>query len=275
MGEGVPGLGEPHWLSLFIIRQLRNNFSVIAGSHRVQSLGHCCSLSVPGPLLFIIYVKDLPDTIKCSIKLFADDAKLYSRIMSSETADILQSDLTSLTRWSTMWLMPFNRSKWPHRAHKYRALVHDRRCQTSNYNHGERPQGAHQHSAEIQRTGSFISLKSNSSRQVLAMIRLSIGCIDKVTLPLLFKALVCPHLQYANLIWGPSTGQTKRKWRVQHRATCLVECIRHGPYEGLEQILEAHITLLQMTERLRGAMIHAYQMFHNGVDADPSSFFKP
>ena len=33
--------------------------------------------SVLGPILFLISINDLPDVIKCSIKLFADDEKLY------------------------------------------------------------------------------------------------------------------------------------------------------------------------------------------------------
>ena len=33
--------------------------------------------SVLGPLLFLLYVNDLPDVVKCSIKMFADDTKVW------------------------------------------------------------------------------------------------------------------------------------------------------------------------------------------------------
>ena len=36
--------------------------------------------SVLGPILFIYYINDMPDSIECSIKIFADDAKLYQEI---------------------------------------------------------------------------------------------------------------------------------------------------------------------------------------------------
>ena len=40
--------------------------------------------SVFGPILFLIFINVLPNVIKCLIKLFADDAKLYQIIKSKE-----------------------------------------------------------------------------------------------------------------------------------------------------------------------------------------------
>ena len=39
--------------------------------------------------------------------------------------------------------------------------------------------------------------------QVLAVIRRSFALKNEATLPLLFKTLVRPHLEYGNLVWGP------------------------------------------------------------------------
>ena len=46
--------------------------------------------SVPGPILFLIYINDLPERISCSIKMFADDTKLYSPITQPGDKDCLQ-----------------------------------------------------------------------------------------------------------------------------------------------------------------------------------------
>ena len=38
--------------------------------------------SVLGPILFLIYINDLPDYTNCDTKIFADDTKCYSNITS-------------------------------------------------------------------------------------------------------------------------------------------------------------------------------------------------
>ena len=53
--------------------------------------------SVLGPLLFLIFVQDLPDWMN-SIKMFADDTKNWAKIAC-------QQDLERLVQWSEMWLL--------------------------------------------------------------------------------------------------------------------------------------------------------------------------
>lgn len=42
--------------------------------------------SVLGPILFMIYINDLPDHVNCKIQMFADDTKIYSCVRSEREA---------------------------------------------------------------------------------------------------------------------------------------------------------------------------------------------
>jgi len=51
-----------------------------------------------GPLLFSLSVNDIPDWIKSSMRMFADDVKIWNVIGSDTDSTGLQEDLNSLTR---------------------------------------------------------------------------------------------------------------------------------------------------------------------------------
>ena len=68
--------------------------------------------SVLGPLLFLIYVNDIPSSVDSTILLFADDAKLYRSIRCEADYLQLQHDIAIiLYEWSKTWLLNFNISK--------------------------------------------------------------------------------------------------------------------------------------------------------------------
>ena len=67
-----------------------------------------------GPLLFITYINDLPESVQSYTAIFADDTKLYRPIINAEDSNILQSDLDLLVEWCKVWLMNFNYSKCKH-----------------------------------------------------------------------------------------------------------------------------------------------------------------
>lgn len=64
--------------------------------------------SVLGPVLFIIYINDMPEIIQSLCRLFADDSKIYRRVKTNEDQQIIQSDLLRLCDWSDKWLLDFS-----------------------------------------------------------------------------------------------------------------------------------------------------------------------
>ena len=67
--------------------------------------------SVLGPLLFILYLNDLPNNLQCIVKMFADDVAIYKSIATREDCDLLQRDLSLISSWCQDWLMNLNPSK--------------------------------------------------------------------------------------------------------------------------------------------------------------------
>lgn len=66
--------------------------------------------SVLGPLLFLIYNNDLPNSISCT-RIFVDDCIVYRSIKSADDHQPLQNDLDRINNWCKTWLMTLNISK--------------------------------------------------------------------------------------------------------------------------------------------------------------------
>ena len=64
-----------------------------------------------GPLLFLIYISNLPGNIHSTVRLFADDCVLYREINNQLDSAELQKDLDELTKWEHDWQMHFNSDK--------------------------------------------------------------------------------------------------------------------------------------------------------------------
>ena len=64
-----------------------------------------------GPLLFLIYINDLPNGLNSNVKLFADDRSLFSvvhNIYITDSANLLNSNLSKINELILQWKMSFN-----------------------------------------------------------------------------------------------------------------------------------------------------------------------
>jgi len=67
--------------------------------------------SILGPLLFVIYINDLPKRVSSLTKLYADDTKILSVINSENCRGRIQDDLDNAYKWTQEWLLKFNIDK--------------------------------------------------------------------------------------------------------------------------------------------------------------------
>ena len=76
-----------------------------------SSIFRCPAGLILEPVLFLAYINDLPDQVKSSVRLFADDTAVYLAISSEGESITLQNDLLNLERWEQRWDLNFNPSK--------------------------------------------------------------------------------------------------------------------------------------------------------------------
>ena len=64
--------------------------------------------TVLGPLLFLLFINDLPESTESDARLFADDCLLFRPIRNNRDTQILQNDLNSMEEWENRWQMAFH-----------------------------------------------------------------------------------------------------------------------------------------------------------------------
>ena len=59
--------------------------------------------SMLGPVLFTIFVNNIPSVVSSTTFMFADDTKIFHFIRSSDDRATVQIDLNVLHEWSVRW----------------------------------------------------------------------------------------------------------------------------------------------------------------------------
>ena len=164
--------------------------------------------SVLGPLLFLIYINDLENGIKSSIKFFADDTSLFSVAKDPiATADDLNNDLTLINKWAFQWKMSFNPDPTKPAeeiifSHKKKPLHHP----PIFFNNVEvKRVSEHKHLGLILDSkltfGSHIKEKLAKARKGVGVIKYLSSYVPVRTLEHIYKTYVRPHLDFCDVIF--------------------------------------------------------------------------
>ena len=169
--------------------------------------------SILGPVLFLIYINDLPDfcevdTCECNIYMYADDAKVYRTIQSKMDEVSLQSTLNKLKEWSDTWLLKLNIDKCKVVSYSVRDKIDTAYYITegNSVQELERVHSINDLGVIFDSALSFrehMSQKINKAYSMIGIIKRNFIHMEAKTFILLYKALVRPHVEYANSVWNP------------------------------------------------------------------------
>ena len=99
-----------NWLYAFL--KNRKQWVVVGGDYSkwVEVESGVPQGTVLGPLLFLLYINDLPDNLHLQVRLFTNDCVVYRNFTTIKDMQLLQKNLESLSKWESCWQMSFNAS---------------------------------------------------------------------------------------------------------------------------------------------------------------------
>ena len=85
------------WINYYLINRTQQAVLQGIASGAVDVTSGVPQVSVLGPILFLIFINDLPQSLSSKVNFFADNVILYFEVASAGDCQMLQSDLNKLT----------------------------------------------------------------------------------------------------------------------------------------------------------------------------------
>jgi len=235
--------------------------------------------SVLGPILFLIFINDLPEGITSSVRLFADDCVLYRNIRSMRDCQTLQDDIDLLAVWESNWLMEFNvgkcNSMMISRQHPDRLF---------NFNY-------HLHGQTLESVTSAkylgVTITSNldwglhtknicsKATQTLGFIRRNLALAPRATKGLAYQTLVRPKLEYASPVWSPHQQKDIHKIEMVQRTAARWTCRRWRNTSHVGEMLSELEWPTLEHRRDISSLSFFYKIHHNTVSIDTDTYLQP
>lgn len=224
--------------------------------------------SILGPLLFILFVNDIPSLLKNLCLFYADDLKIFKAIRSFEDCLNLNESLKILSNWCSKWDLQLNVTKC------YHMSIFRNRHKSVNFTYTINSQPLNEvfqiSDLGVLYTSSFSfnlhihQIISKSFRMLGFIRRNSTSFTNMKTLLLLYKQLILPILDYCSPVWSPYTkNHVNALERVQRKFIKFLR-LKFGHnylHENYDQYLIEHSLNALFTRRILynfKLTIHAY-----------------
>ena len=234
--------------------------------------------SVLGPLLFVLYINDLPDCILSQVFLFTDGTKMFHHIQNSDDQKIFQDNITRLQAWTDKWLLKFHPEKCEllaigKRTPSFKYTMYTDDLTTISLSRVQTEKDVGLTFDEDMTFRHDITLRATKANNIMGIIRRNNTYLDIESFKLLFKSLVRPHLEYGAPVWNPRLKRDIAELeKVQRRATKQVPALKNMSYPDRLRKLSL---LTLCFGRLRGDMIEAYKLLKGIYDISLPALITP
>ncbi|MCG7866607.1 MAG: reverse transcriptase family protein, partial [Candidatus Thiodiazotropha taylori] len=224
--------------------------------------------TVLGPLLFLIFINDLPQTIQSNVRLFADDCIVYRELNSSYDCEILQQDLHNLENWERTWGMEF----------------HPAKCNVMRVTNSRQPVvkpytlKGHQLAVDASSKYLGIDLTSNldwkthvdritkKSNSILGFLRRNLRVSNEQTKINAYIAMVRSNLEYCCTVWNPHRKEQIQKVEMVQRRAARFITGRYRNTRSVTSMLD-HLNLETLESRRLKLQLTMFYKVINGIVA--------
>ena len=230
-----------------------------------------------GPLLFLIFINDLPVAATSKTRLFADDYIRYRQIYNHDDSITLQQDLDNLEAWEKMCGMQF----------------HPEKCISLSVTRSQTPFHINYilkgHTLESVTTAKYLGIAISKdmtwnthinnitpkANKIIGFLRRNLPIQNTVAKTLAYKSMVRSNLEYCASVWSPHTEKLKNKLgQVERRAARYVTNHYHNTSSVSAMLNHLQLPILEHRRNLNRITM-LYKITNNLIAVDPKLYLTP
>ena len=268
-----------HWITAFLTHRTQRVLLDGSSSDSVTVSSGVPQGTVLGPLLFLLYINDLPLSISpsSSTRLFADDSLLFRPIKTNDDCLHLQQDIDALEQWETKWQMKFRPDK----------------CKLLRFTRSPSPipftYKLHNHPLELVKTQKYLGVHlshnlsynphidfiTNKANRTLGFLRRNLHNCTPDIKHIAYNTFVRPTLEYCTAVWDPYTKQNRDKLeRINIRAARFIT-YNYTRTPGITSQIKKQINMDQLEKRRQAHRLTVmYKITNNIIDIDKQKYLQ-
>lgn len=273
---GIRGTTK-QWIKAFLSNRAQQVIVDGATSDKAPVISGVPQGTVLGPLLFLIFINDLPECVISKTRLFADDAVVYREIRSEKDCLELQKDLYELEKWENTWGMSFHPDKC-------NILRVSRAKKTIKYNYTLKG-----HQLEAVETTKYLGVDLSTdlswnhhinrtvkkANSMIGFLKRNLRITSSETKSSAYFTLVRPSMEYCASVWNPHHTTSINKLEMVQRRAARYATNRFRNTSSVSDMLESLQWESLQSRRAKIQLTMLFKIINNLVDIPAADYLTP